>query len=55
MVVIKPTLSQLKGIDIMVLAYKMLRARFYTHLLTALYNGLVPKIIPVFIFRQAQP
>jgi uncharacterized protein YbbC (DUF1343 family) len=34
----KTNVSQLKGIDIMVLIYKMWELDF-THLLTALYNG----------------
>jgi hypothetical protein len=38
MVVIKPTLGQLKGIDIMVLDYKMWELVLHLHL-TTLYNG----------------
>jgi hypothetical protein len=35
----KPTLGQLKGIDMVVLIYKMWSSILHLHLLTTLYNG----------------
>jgi hypothetical protein len=39
MVVIKTNVRSIKGIDIMVLIYKMWSSILHLHLLTALYNG----------------
>jgi uncharacterized protein YbbC (DUF1343 family) len=51
----KPTLGQLKEIDIMVFDLQDVETRFYLHLLTALYNGSLCRNIELIILDRPNP